>query len=123
MVNPIYNLQTLDFVAGETQSLFFHLLTNAGSPFDANGCDVSFAIINYTNKTGVPIVVKGTKVLMGTEGIPNIVNVELEPEDTVHLYSRYVYQLSIRDAYGETEIPGQGLINIAKNIHQAFITG
>jgi len=58
MVSPIYNLPTLDFVAGETQSFRFHLLTAANSPYDANACDVAFAIINYTNKTGTPLIVK-----------------------------------------------------------------
>jgi hypothetical protein len=123
MVSPIYNLPTLDFVAGETQSFRFHLLTSAGSPYDANACDVAFAIINYTNKTGIPLVAKNVPVLAGEGGVPNVASVELLSEDTIYLYGRYVYQLSIRDAYGETEIPGLGIMNITKNIHQAFITG
>ena len=123
MVSPIYNLPTLDFVAGETQSFRFHLLTAANSPYDANACDVAFAIINYTNKTGTPLIVKDVSISIGESGIPNVASVELLSDDTIYLYGRYVYQLSIRDAFGETEIPGLGIMNITKNIHQAFITG
>ena len=122
MVSPIYNLPTLDFVAGEAQSFRFHLLTSTGNPYDANACDVAFAIINYTNKTGTPLIVKDVSISIGESGIPNVASVELLPDDTIHFYGRYVYQLSIRDAYGETEIPGHGIMNITKNIHQSFIT-
>lgn len=122
MINPIYNLPELDFVGGESQTFLFNLLTSAGSSFDANGCDLAFAIINYANKNGVPIVTKSVTVQTGGDGVPNIATVNLLPEDTVSLYGRYVYQLSIRDAHDETEIPGQGIMNITRNIHQGFVT-
>jgi len=123
VLNPIYNLPVLDFVAGESQTFFFHLLTPKGAPFDASLCNVAFAIINYTNKTGTPLVIKNATILVGVSGVPNIASIELEPEDTVHFYGRYVYQLSVQDMDGYTEIPGLGILNITKNIHQAFITG
>lgn len=125
MINPIYNLPEINFIGGESQTLIFNLYTKEGTPFDANGCTLGFAIINYVNKNGVPILVKQTpdiEIKIGESGIPNIAIVNLLPEDTVYFQGRYVYQITVYDSYGETEIPGQGIINIIRNIHQSFIT-
>jgi hypothetical protein len=122
MLNPTYNLPDESFVGGESRDFIFHLLTAGGVPFDANGCDVDFAVINYANKNGAPLVTKSADMRMGTEGVVNVAVVSLFPEDTVNLYGRYVYQLSIRDSFGELEIPGQGILNITRNINQAFVT-
>lgn len=126
MINPIYNLPEINFVAGETQELVFHLYTKGGQPYDANACTLGFAIINYSNKNGIPILVKKSpeiKIYLGKEGVPNIAIVDLLDSDTVKFSGRYVYQISVTDSYGDTEIPGQGIINIVRNIHQNFITG
>ena len=52
----------------------------------------------------------------------NIAVVDIQPADTVDLYGRFVYQITISDVEGVTEIPGQGIIDIARNIHPEFIT-
>lgn len=125
MINPIYTLPEINFIGGESQTLIFNLYTLSGTPFDANGCTFGFAIINYVNKNGVPLLIKESpdvKVQLGESGVPNIVVVNLLPEDTVDFQGRYVYQITVLDSYGETEIPGQGIINIIRNIHQSFIT-
>lgn len=125
MINPIYNLPEINFIGGESQTFVFNLYTPLGKPFDANGCTIGFAIINYVNKNGVPILVKeapDVEVQLGESGVPNILIVNLLPEDTVYFQGRYVYQITIVDPYGETEVPGQGIINIVRNIHQSFIT-
>ena len=121
MINPVYNLPSLSFVGGETQSFLFNLKTAAGNEYDATGCSVAFAIINYTNKNGVPILTKTVSLTTGPDGGLSYGLVDLLPEDTVGLHGRYVYQVSIKDAKGETEIPGQGLIDITRNIHPGFI--
>jgi len=125
MINPIYNLPEINFIGGESQTFLFHLYTVMGTPFDANGCTLAFSIINYVNKTGFPILVKEGEdipIQIGKGGIPNIAVVTLTPEDTVHFHGRYVYQISIMNSYDETEIPGQGIMDITRNIHQSFIT-
>lgn len=122
MLNPVYNLPELNFVAGESQTFVFNLYDSSGRSFDVNGCDVAFSMVNYANKIGSPIITKYVEASEGKNGAYNMVVVNLLPEDTVGLYGRYVYQISIKDAYGETDIPGHGILNITKNIHQSFIS-
>lgn len=122
MINPVYNLPQLRFVGGETQSFLFNLRTPGGSTFNAVGCSAAIALINYTNKTGLPVLVKSMSLREDEEGYYSSAYVELSPSETVNLQGRYIYQISIRDSAGETEIPGQGLMDITRNIHPGFIT-
>lgn len=122
MINEIYCLPEIKFIAGETQTFLFHLyFEQTKEPFNANSCKADFAVIDYTNKSGGPLLRKECTIRMNTEGAANIVEVYLTPEDTAGLYGKYVYQLQIRDIDGEVEIPGQGLLVISKNIHKEFI--
>lgn len=121
MLNPIYNLPKIDFVGGESREIYFRIYTRDGKEYNTTDCEIKFSIINYSNKNGDPEVVKDTIVSNSASGMPCIVKVELQPEDTVYLYGKYIYQLSIRDMVGEVEIPGQGVIMINRNIHQGFI--
>ena len=122
MLNPIYNLPEIQFIGGETQKFTFHLYTPGGAPFDANGCNADFSIVNYANKNGLPIITKQISLLSGDEGIKNIAQVVLNARDTAPLYGRYIYQITISAADGTTEIPGQGIMNITRNIHADYIS-
>lgn len=122
MINPIYNLPDIRFIGGESQKFIFTLLTPNGYDYDASECTVNFAIINYSNKNGKPLLIKEAEIIKGLNGIMNIASVELLPEDTVYLSGRFVYQISIADAYDNTEIPGQGIMDVTRNIHQNFVT-
>ena len=122
MIHANYTLPEIDFIGGESQDLFFNLLTISGNEFDASNCSVGFAIIHYANKNGVPILTKDVKILPSTSGVMNTAHVELLPSDTIDLYGRVVYQITISDSVGNTEIPGQGIIDITRNIHPAFIS-
>lgn len=46
--------------------------------------------------------------------------VSITPEDTVDLWGKYIYQISIKDANGVVEIPNQGILYITNNIHKDF---
>ena len=122
MINEIYGLPEVKFVAGETQTFVFHLyFQSTNDPFNANGCKVNFAIVDYTNKSGKPLLCKKCKIRLNTDGIANIAEAYLTPEDTAGMYGKYVYQLQVRDIDDEVEIPGQGLLVISKNINKGFI--
>lgn len=121
MLNPIYNLPEIHFVGGESQKFLFNLKTPMGYDFDANECDIGFAIINYANKNGSPIITKNATVIMGINGIKNVAQVDLSPTDTLSLYGRYIYQITAKNKDNITEIPGQGIIDIARNIHTEYI--
>lgn len=122
MINPIYNLPELSFVGGEKQTFLFNLLTKGGQGFQTDGCNIAFSVVGYANKSGAPILTKPVTMLLGDSGEKNIASVELDPIDTVDWYGRYIYQLSIKDIGGDTEIPGQGIMNVTRNIHRHFIT-
>jgi len=119
--NPIYNLPELSFIGGETQSINFNLVLPSGGEFDANGCTVRFSVVNYADKNGSPIFVIPATLEKNEDGVICVASVKIKSENTVGLHGRYVYQISILDTFKEFEIPGQGIIDIRRNIDQAFI--
>ena len=52
--------------------------------------------------------------------VANVLCVVLQPEDTVDLVGKFIYQISIKDSSGEIEIPDQGIIRISNNINKNF---
>lgn len=114
-----YVLPTIDFVGGETQKLAFHLFHHTNRrPFDASDCRCDFSVVNYLNRTGEPVLSK----TMETDGEGgNTLTVKLLPSDTVGLSGKYIYQISVADSSGDTEIPKQGLLYITNNINKTFI--
>lgn len=124
MINPIYNLPKINLVGGSSERFLFTLLTLGGYDFDVTSCGASFSLINFTNKNGVPILMREMDVVDGKNGVKNVVSVSLEPDDTFKLYGRYIYQITITDLYNSaTEIPGQGLIDIIRNIDHGSFEG
>ena len=51
----------------------------------------------------------------------NVLRVTLTPSETVDLFGKYIYQISIRDIGGDVEIPKQGVLYITNNINKGFI--
>ena len=122
MILPIYTLPEISFVGGESQVFLFNMRTMSGNDFDGTNCSVGFALIHYANKNSAPLLVKEAELKIGDNGFLNIASIHLSPSDTVGLYGRFVYQITINDSEGFTEIPGQGIINITRNIHPLFIS-
>lgn len=119
-----YTLPTIDFVAGESQDLLFHTYFHAGKrPFDMTGCTANFSIVNFLNRMGSPIV---SKVMTISENPAlesnNQLLVHLDTDETVELSGKYIYQVTIKDAEGNVEIPKQGILLITKNIDKGFIS-
>ena len=48
--------------------------------------------------------------------------VHLDTNETVELSGKYIYQVTIKDAEGNVEIPKQGILLITKNIDKGFIS-
>lgn len=124
--NGIYTLPTISFVGGSTQTFEFncYYYTNK-KKFDLSACSADFSIISYVNKRGTPLVSKTMSVISDTgdnDSVSNILNVVLDPADTVDLYGKYIYQITIRDdATGVVEIPDQGILLITNNINKAYV--
>lgn len=115
-----YALPTIDFVGGETQNLLFNVYSSGGKqPFNLSDCTASFAVVNFTNKTGKPLL---TKLMEADNKNTNVLRVRLLPSETMDLFGKYIYQITIKDSDGNVEIPKQGLLYITNNINKSFIS-
>lgn len=121
MQAKVYNLPEISFVGGETRDLLFRLFTDTGKIFNAAGATAMFSVVGSTNRTGTPIISKPMGIIADDDGIDSILTVTLLPAETVNLYGKFIYQISIRDLSGETEIPSQGILCITNNIDKGFI--
>ena len=120
--NP-YELPTITFVGGETRDLAFHIYHYIGKrPYSLSDCDCTFSLVNFTTKGGKPILSKEMTVIYDeTETIDNILTVTLESSESVNLFGKYIYQITIQDRAGEVEIPSQGIMYITNNIDKGTI--
>lgn len=120
--NP-YELPTITFVGGETRDLAFHIYHYIGKrPYSLSDCDCTFSLVNFTIKGGKPILSKEMTVIYDeTETIDNILTVTLESSESVNLFGKYIYQITIQDRAGEVEIPSQGIMYITNNIDKGII--
>ena len=120
MQTNIYTLPEINFVGGETQELRFNLISKNGEPFDVSGASADFSICNYSNKVGTPILSYTPRQL--TEGgVTSILAVDIPKEDTADLSGKFIYQITVIDLRGDSEIPNQGIMNIARNINREFV--
>ena len=96
-----YSLPTIDFVGGSTQELVFHTFFSQNKkPFDLSSCTASFALINFVNKNGSPLIAKPMEVSKSEDGdgtVTNVLRVVLLPEETVDLVGKFIYQITIQD--------------------------
>ncbi len=124
-IPDLYTLPDIDFVGGSTQDLLFRCYFYLNKrPFDLSYCTANFALIDYVNRNGQPLLTKSMairKEAVDGEVINYILTVTLNPSDTLNLVGKYIYQITIRESSGSIEIPNQGLIHIANNINKSFI--
>ena len=118
-----YVLPTIDFVGGETQELAFHIYFHKNRrPFSLAACDCRFSVVSFNNKMGDPILTKTMEVSYDLEDdCDNILTVKILASETVDLFGKYIYQISMRDLGGDVEIPKQGILYISNNIDKSFI--
>lgn len=123
MRHDIYTLPEVVFVSGQSNTLRWRLFTVAKQPFNADGCTGNFAVVDYSDQTGDPLISKPLDFVVGDDetGVKNIAVVDLEPDDTLGLYGKYIYQITIKDVDGEVEIPNQGFLQITHNINESFL--
>lgn len=124
MVSYIYTLPEFDFVGGASLDLIFHTYVEREKlkPFGLLGCTANFALINFVNRTGEPVLSKSMDIRINGEGTAyNVLHVELLPNETLDLHGKYIYQITIRDIDGKSDDPKQGVINIHGNINKGFL--
>lgn len=124
MRHDVYSLPEVMFVAGQSNTLRWRLFTEQNVPFNADGCIGNFALVDYSDKyNDEPLVSKPLSFVIGDDvtGAKNVATVDLLPTDTLGLYGKYIYQITIKDIDGEVEIPNQGIFNIFHNINESFL--
>ena len=123
MRSDIYTLPQITFVAGQSQTLRWRLLTQSKYPFNANDCTGNFAVVDYSDKYSDPLISKPLSFVVddNKNEVKNIATVELLPTDTLGFSGKYIYQIIIKDIKGKTEIPNQGILLISHNINESFL--
>lgn len=128
MQTNIYTLPELNFVGGEAIEIYFHILRSNGEALDITGAKADFAVCDYSAKDSDPLLHYDTvnnsdnlKILADEGGVVSLVYLMTAQEAMVDFFGKYVYQLTITDASGRTDVR-QGIMNITRNIHQDFIT-
>ena len=121
MRHDVFTLPEIVFVAGQSQTLRWRLLTEKKVPFNADGCTGNFAVVDYSDQTGDPLISKPLKFLIGDNEVKNVAAVDLEPRETLGLHGKYIYQITIKDVDGEAEIPNHGFLLITHNINESFL--
>ena len=118
-----YSLPTIDFVGGSTQEFEFNVyFCHEKKPFSMSGCECIFSIVSFTNKTGSAIISKKMEIGYNSQTeTDNVLTVTLDSSDSVDLFGKYIYQITIRDVDGVVEIPKQGILYITNNIDKQFL--
>ena len=117
MVIPkVYTLPEISFVGGATQDFIFTCYYyNDKEEYDLTGCTVVFSVIDYVNKNGTPLLSK-TMTISGSNA-----SVTLAASETVDLFGKFIYQITVTGTDGTVDIPGQGILHIANNIDKNLI--
>jgi len=115
MRHDIYTLPEISLVGGQTETFQFRLFNANGEPF--GGCTGNFAVVDFSNQEGDPLISKDFTVDDST----NIAVVSLASGDTLDLYGKYIYQLTLCDIQDNVDIPNQGIMQIAHNINRGFL--
>lgn len=116
-----YTLPELSIIGGSSQRLVFDVFYgDTGTPFNLDGCEAFFSLINFVNKNGTPIISKGMEKLSSTSFEDHVICVDLTPGETVDCFGKFIYQITIKDEDGNRD-QAQGIMYIHKNIDKSRI--
>lgn len=105
-------------VAGETQILIVPVYSTTGRQIDATGMTAKFAITDFLFRDSNPIVTKDCTIVSGNSTSMRVLRVQLDPEDTIDIYGKYVYQFTATDDAGSIYAT-QGSIFVYSNADSA----
>lgn len=116
-----YVLPQIDFIGGSSQDLRFSVYYYANKePYILDKCTANFSVTDFMDRSTPVLSKEMTADNNDNNGECHILTVTLNPEDTVDLYGKYIYQISIM-RNGKIEIPGQGILMISTNTDKAFV--
>lgn len=122
MKTQFYTLPEWDFVGGETQKRMITLRKEGGDQYDLPGATAHFAIADFVNPGSTPLLAKDIQITEDADGRYCVVTIFLLPSETVDLFGKHVYQITVKDASGNVTIPQKGIMHIAYNIDRTFIS-
>ena len=123
MQTKLTTMPEWDFVGGETQKRTFTIYKPSGIAYDIPNGTASLAIVDFVNRDSDPVLSKQSSVTVDSDGKSCKVAFTLDPSDTVSLFGKYLYQVTIKDGNGNASIPYHGIMVIARNIDQLFLSG
>lgn len=123
MQTKLTTMPEWNFVGGETQKRTFTIYKPSGIAYDIPNGTASLAIVDFVNRDSDPVLSKQSSVTVDSDGKSCKVAFTLDPSDTVSLFGKYLYQVTIKDGNGNASIPYHGIMVIARNIDQLFLSG
>lgn len=115
------NLPDYFMIAGESQNIRLYLYTANNRQLDADGMKARLAISDYINLGGEPLLIKNCAIIFPAGEELAVINVKLQPEDTVNLRGKYMYQFTVKDPDGIIAVL-RGYMCIARNDDRAALT-
>ena len=123
MQTKLTTMPEWNFVGGETQKRTFTIYKPSGIAYDIPNRTASLAIVDFVNRDSDPVLSKQSSMAVDGDGKSCKVAFTLDPSDTVSLFGKYLYQVTIKDGNGNASIPYHGIMVIARNIDRPFLSG
>lgn len=120
-MDQILRLPDWEMVGGESQAKSFTLTQDNGVEYSLPGATAQLAVVPFVNTTSTPLLTKLVQVTASESGNYCEVEFSLSPADTISFAGKYIYQVTIKDAQGNTSAP-QGYLYVRANIDKAFST-
>lgn len=123
MRHEIYTMPEIKLVSGQCKTIRWRLYKSKNIVFNAERCIGNFALADYSDKTGGYLISKSLTFSKDDDGVYSIATIELSSSDTLGLYGKFIYQITIKDRYNnEAEIPDQGIMLIFHNINEQYLS-
>lgn len=105
-------------IGGDTEKITFEAVTEYANVADTSGCTATFSICKYDERyEDAAIQITDVSIAGGT------VLVNFAPEETIDLYGKYIWQLSIYNAELNKLASAQGNVIILRNIDKTIVGG
>lgn len=113
MFNPIYTLPYIEFVGGTHKILRINLKSDSGAAYNATNHTATLALVRYENQDCIAHT-ESVTLTTDSGGVRSIAQVEFNSADTIGLSGRFIYQITITNSGGESEV-FRGICTIFRN--------
>ena len=121
MQTKTYSLPEWNFVGGETQKRTFTLYeAEDDERYNLQGATAEVVIVDFVNCRTAPKLRKEVSIQMDANENYCEAVVMLSPTDTIDLFGKFIYQITIKDVVGNVAAL-KGTMRISENINKAFI--